>query len=272
MRYITENIILSAIHEGKPDMNEFFYPLLKELKYIFNKGGIQIKRDGQLFNFIPFLLQFNADLPAKSDVQNMKNHNGYFGCGYCLHPGQLTKGEKNSVVRFVRTQESIPTRTHTNTIEIYSKLVLSNEIKTNKIYKGIKGISCMIAAQHFDLIHSYSIDYMHAVLLGVTKKLLSLWLDGKNHKEVYFISKKRQVVLNNRIMQIKAPTEITRGPRSLDERGDFKANEYRSLLLYYLRYSLNGLLPEKYIKHYRLLSSSIYLLLKENVSQSDICR
>lgn len=75
-------------------MNEFLYPLLKELKEFFNEGGIEIKRNGLTYYFLPLLLQFNADLPAKADVQQMKGNNGYFGCGYCLHPGQLINGEK----------------------------------------------------------------------------------------------------------------------------------------------------------------------------------
>lgn len=128
----------------------------------------------------------------------------------------------------------------------------------------------MIAAKCFDLINSFSIDYMHAILLGVVRKLTDLWLDSKNHGEAFYIPKKKQIILDKRITAIKPPSEITRKPRSIFQRSDYKANEIRSLLLYYLRFSLDDLLPKKYITHFQLLSSAIYILLKESISPNEI--
>lgn len=73
-----------------------------------------------------------------------------------------------------------------------------------------------------------------------------------------------------RILAIKPISEITRKPRSLDQRKEFKANEFRSLLLYYLRFCLTDLLPARYIDHFQLLSSAIYILLKEQISKDDL--
>lgn len=64
--------------------------------------------------------------------------------------------------------------------------------------------------------------------------------------------------------------EIIRKPKSIFKRGEYKANEYRGLLLYYLRFALSGLLNIKYIKHFHLLSSAVYMLLKENVRREDL--
>lgn len=71
-------------------------------------------------------------------------------------------------------------------------------------------------------------------------------------------------------MSIKPTSNITRKPRSLDERANFKANELRSLLLYYLRYCLSGILDMKYLEHFQLLSAAIYILLKTNVTNDEI--
>lgn len=111
---------------------------------------------------------------------------------------------------------------------------------------------------------------MHCVLLGVVRKLLDLWCNTKFHKEAHYMPKKKQDVLNKRIMSIKPPTEITRKPRSINERADFKANELRSLLLYYLRYCLIDLIPLRFIDNFQLLSASIYMLLEQEISPENI--
>lgn len=128
----------------------------------------------------------------------------------------------------------------------------------------------MIGFKDFNLVHGFAIDYMHCVLLGVVKKLMNMWL-ASNIRMDYRIKNKYLNVLDERIKSIRPTSEITRKPRSIiRERANFKANEFRSMLLYYLRYSLVGLLPIKYIHHFELLSASIYILLKEQISEDEI--
>lgn len=258
-------IFIYSIITGKPkDMNDFFYPMLRELKYIHNEGGIFVEHHGRTHCFMPLILQCSVDLPAKKDVQNMIGPNGYYSCGYCLQKGISVKAHKNAKphVRLVH-EENVLIRTHENLLNIYGKP------KSFPIY-GVTGISCMIAAKQFDLINGFSIDYMHCILLGTMRKLLDLWLNSKNHNESFYINKKKQDVLDKRILQIKPNTEITRKPRSINDRADYKANELRSMLLYYLRYSLVSLLPQRYITHFQLLSAAVYMLLKESISAKNI--
>lgn len=252
-----------GLHSGKPNMSDFFYPFLNELKQIYDDGGIDIEQNRKHLNFLPFINCFTGDVPAKTSVQCMNGHTGYFACGYCLHKGEIIKKNSKSkaCVRYIR--RICTKRTHEDMLKTYQKL------KTTPI-NGVKAVSCMIAAYDFDLIDGFSIDYMHAALLGITKKLMNLWLDSENHNEPYYISKKRQVVLSKRILCIKPISEITRKPRSIFERKDFKANEFRSLLLYYLRHCLVNLLPSRYIENFQLFSSSIYILLQEQISHHDI--
>lgn len=76
--------------------------------------------------------------------------------------------------------------------------------------------------------------------------------------------------LNKRILNIKPTSEVSRKPHSIFERADYKANELRSFLLYYLRFSLPDFLRKKYIDHFQLLSSACYLLLKESISKEEV--
>lgn len=265
-RFVPENIIIAAAHFGpkKPCMKSFFYPFLNELQQITNTGGIVIERGGKVYRFMPLLLNCCSDLPAKAEVQCLISFSGRFVCGYCLHSGISVKPQNNgkAVIRYVKRNKSYQLRTHGDFIETYRRL-------KGQPINGIKGISCMIAADQFDLVNGFGLDYMHCTLLGVVKKMLSLWLDSVHHSKQFHLNMKQQTTLNDRLLSIKPISDVTRRPRSIFNRADFKANEFRSLLLFYLPLTLPDLLPSKYVKHFQLLSSSIYIYLKKNISIDD---
>lgn len=263
-RYIPGNILVVALHHGnKPNMKEFFYPLLNELKSIQDSGGLSVERGEKKTIFMPYISQCCCDLPAKADVQGMVQHNGRFSCGFCMHPGEATKTEKSkSYIRYTR-QTKISDRTHKDMLEIYKVL------KTQPI-NGVKSVSCLVAAKNFNLVFGFCIDYMHCVLLGLVKKHCSLFMDSSNHKQPYYIKPKDQKILNMRLEKIKPTSDISRKPRPLSEIGKYKANEYRSLLFYYLPCLLPGLLPKRYVDHFMLLSSAIYMLLEKSIPVENI--
>lgn len=104
-RYIPRNIMVVGLHSGKPNMQHFFCPFLKDLREIEENGGISLQRNGQQLVFMPIITMFTADMPAKSEVQGLKGHAGYNSCPYCLHPGILVKKDAKSkaVVRYMNT-------------------------------------------------------------------------------------------------------------------------------------------------------------------------
>lgn len=110
---------------------------------------------------------------------------------------------------------------------------------------------------------------MHAVLLGIVRKLLSLWFDQRNFREKYYIRKHIEKV-NERIQLMKLPGEIQRRPRSLNERNNWKANELRSWLLIYSVGALFKILPIEYLNHYVKLVAAIAIYLKTSISQIDL--
>lgn len=186
IRYVQSNILIIGAHFGikKPPMKDFFYPILRELHDMKNKGGIYITHNGKDLNFMPLLLCCSCDIPAKADVLGMIGHMGHFACSYCLHPGTSIKcdGDRKAVIRYVKSQQSNEKRSHAHFLEIYERLKITSIM-------GIQKVSCMVAADQFDLVHSFSKDAMHCVHLGVMKKLLGLWLDSKNHGKSFYIKK-----------------------------------------------------------------------------------
>lgn len=165
---------------------------MKELRQINDRGGIKYNHNGKTYKFMPLILSCCCDLPAKADLQGLIGHSGYFGCGFCFHPGISVAGEKKSVIRYVQSTINYEIRTHSSMIETYRAL------KSAPI-KGVKSKSCLVAAKDFDLIFDFPIDYMHCVLLGVMKKLLNLWMDSSNHSKDFYINKKNQTTLKLRV-------------------------------------------------------------------------
>lgn len=111
---------------------------------------------------------------------------------------------------------------------------------------------------------------MHCVLLNVTKNLTDLWLTPKHKNKTYYIKPFQKKVLNKRISSIKLWKRVFRPPKPLHHEFKYKASEYRSMLLFYLPICLRGLLPKKYVDHFQLLSSAIYILLQSTISHDEL--
>lgn len=52
---------------------------------------------------------------------------------------------------------------------------------------GVKGKSVLNSLPGFDVIANNPVDYMHCVLLGVSRLFLSLWFDTKHHREPWLV-------------------------------------------------------------------------------------
>lgn len=131
-------------------------------------------------------------------------------------------------------------------------------------------ISCLVAFEHFNILWSVGVEYMHCCLLGVEKRLLSTFLDPKNKKSNFYINPKKRKLLNSRILAIKPNADVVRKPRSLDQKADFKASEHKFMLLYYLPVCLEGCVPKLYVEHVRLLSAAIYILLQSTIPREEV--
>lgn len=169
-------------------------------------------------------------------------------------------------MRYTYTTELHELRTHERMLETLNDVYLNRNVK-DYTKCGVYGISPAIKFNHFDLIHSFAIDHMHCVLIGIVRKLLDFWLEGSHDSH---IPKQRRLKLDRRISAIKPCRFVGRLPRSLLQRKHFKATENGSLLLFYLPVCLRGILKEKYFVHFNLLSSSIYTLLKTNIPSEDL--
>ncbi|XP_076113737.1 uncharacterized protein LOC143082060 [Mytilus galloprovincialis] len=144
--------------------------------------------------------------------------------------------------------------------------------QTNKRVNGFIGMSVFNYLPNFSLCNNTVIDYMHGILLGICKKLLSLWFSATSYEQPYFIGHLIKDI-DKYMKTISPPYLINRLPRKLSNTmHHWKASEMRSWLLFYALPCLLGKLPDLYLKHFSTLVEATYILLGEGISNEDLER
>ncbi|XP_040356372.1 uncharacterized protein LOC121046324 [Ixodes scapularis] len=141
--------------------------------------------------------------------------------------------------------------------------------QNDAIVRGVKGPCPLINLQGFDIVWSFSPDYMHCVLLGVSRQLTEIWLSCPG--EPYYIGDpKKLALIDSKLCCIRPPQCFNRLPRSLMFRKLWKAAEWQKWLLYYSLPCLRDVLPAAFLEHWTLLATRIFHLLKDEVTPEDI--
>ncbi|KAG0411537.1 hypothetical protein HPB47_011341 [Ixodes persulcatus] len=74
---------------------------------LLTKTGVEWKCDGETFISKVCCVCWSADSSARALMQNMVQHNAYFGCGWYPHPGKTVEG----TVKYPVGSASVPDRT-----------------------------------------------------------------------------------------------------------------------------------------------------------------
>ncbi|KAL1446704.1 hypothetical protein MTO96_028757 [Rhipicephalus appendiculatus] len=148
-------------------------------------------------------------------------------------------------------------------------MTLASRLKTP--VNGLKGASPLVKLPHFDLVWGYTVEYMHSVLLGVTRQFADYWFDSSNSNEAYYMGRPSTLrLINKRLLSIRPPHHFTRLPRTLQERCYWKAHEWRNWLLFYCLPCCRPVLPPRYFRHFALLSEAIFVLILQELSSEQI--
>lgn len=234
-------------------INSYLQYFIEDLLDCINNG---LELFGQIFHVA--IRCVVADAPARAMFLNIISYNGYNSCHKCKIKGVHVLGR----VTFPGTENELRTNT-----EFRNKVDLKHHLnKEPVIFEQILS---------FDFVNNVVIDYMHAVLLGVTRRLLKLWVftRGKCHS-----LKKQQIgQLSAAIEEISSqmPKEFTRKARSLSDLRRYKATELRQLLLYILPAALQHMFVNNNIYEHllklvcaiRILCDPKLCILHNNVAQ-----
>jgi len=185
-----------------------------------------------------------CDAIARAMVKCVKQFSGYYGCDKCSqkgkYVGRMTYPECNAVLRTDSLFRSGDNREH--------------HLGTSPF--------CSVPV---NMIVFFPIDYMHAVCLGVMKRLLMCWTIGAK-KSKLSVSQKTQV--NTRIAQFRlgVSKEFSRKPRTLDDLPHWKATEFRTFLLYAGYFVLRGIISDEILEHFKCLSVGMAILISDTLS------
>ncbi|VDI25225.1 Hypothetical predicted protein [Mytilus galloprovincialis] len=267
-RFTRKNMVLWGIWQGcgKPQMNMFLRPLVEDLSQLFQRG-IEVNIQQTEIRTRAMMIVATMDLQARAYVLQMTQHNGEHGCLYCLEPGKVVKSGKGNCRSYPYRDVDPEPRTKENI-----KSDAQEAIASGKRVHGINSESVLSCLPYFDVTTNVVIDYMHGILLGILKKLMSLWFDSKNSKEPFYIGKRVDEV-DSIIKTIQPPYFLRRLPRKINGNyNHWKASEFRSWLLYFSLPALQNILPDIYLTHYSLLVEGTFILLGEGISEADLRR
>ncbi|PIK42768.1 hypothetical protein BSL78_20370 [Apostichopus japonicus] len=117
------------------------------------------------------------------------------------------------------------------------------------------------------MVSCFPQDYMHLVCLGVTRKLIMLWMKGplKTRLGPRVIDGMSTSLISLRSF---IPCEFARKPRSMREYLRWKATEFRQFLLYTGPVILHSSLRSTLYKNFLLLFVGIFILISPSLSVS----
>jgi hypothetical protein len=223
----------------KPKETGFLNEFVQEAKLLQN-NGLSYKDTN-----IKFMVNlFVCDTPANSFILKTKGHTGFECCRKCIVHGITIKNRRV----FPEMDEDLRTD-----FDFRHQLYPNHHIGTS-----------ILTELDIDMVKNVPLDYMHLVLLGVMKKLLSFWVLGVKTGPKK-LSADLIVILeqNLAVILMSQPDEFCRRIRSTFQLIFWKATEYRTFLLYCGPIALENVLPPREYQHFLKLHCAIHILLKD---------
>lgn len=237
--------------KSKPPFNEFVRDFVIEMNHLINNGIVynNVHRPVSLFCF-------TCDAPARSGLKATIQHTGYYACERCDVKGVSVR---NRIVYDRWDPESNPP-TEARTNDVFRRDGYSVPDEDGKRHQ--LGVSELIGLQ-FDIIKDFTLDPMHLVYLGVTRRFL-YYLKGSYKKiKAGKLSTAYLNAISRELDVLKLPSEFARQPRGLSELDRWKATELKSFLLYTSLVVLRPYLSAAAWKHFISFSIAIRLLSEE---------
>ena len=214
-----KNIILAALwitsREPKPSGMQLYLSEFLEKTRRLREHGIKVthydtKEDFHVFKLHPICMC--VDSVARPVIQNRLQYNGYFSCSWCYIRGIHSAG----TVRYSITEDSVLRSHDAHLVDV------RNSERTQRIVNGVKGPCVLSTLRNFDCVWGFPQDYLHGILLGVSRQLWNIWT---NPGTSYYLSLADREHVNKRMEKIKPPLYVHRLIRLLTEKCKWKASE-----------------------------------------------
>ena len=190
-----------------------------------------------------------CDAPARAFVKQIKGHSGFNSCERCVQRGKYLGG------KVTLPDLDLPSRTDASFIAM----------DDTGHHVGVSPLSRL----SFGMVSGFPLNYMHMVCLGVTRRMMCLWMTGRHANK---LSQSLVAGISDRLKSIQAfiPREFSRKPRSLLEYKMWKATELRLFLIYTGPVVLKGLVSSEVYSNFLDLSVAIRILLTPELLESHL--
>ncbi|KAK3916163.1 50S ribosomal protein L32-3, partial [Frankliniella fusca] len=258
-----KHVMMASVWLGKkkPVMNEYLKPFVREC-IILEREGISFKTNGVDIQLRVIPLLGVSDSVARPTLRNATQFNGDYGCGLCYHPAFRMIRGRGHCKSYSISEREFPPRTHEETQE---NARIAEESGTPQ--QGIKGHSILTEIPGFDIINCLDLDLFHA-LVNCAKRFTNLWLSRKYSGRPFNVYG-RFAEVDRRLLSITPTDNVSRNPRSLLERSDYRGHEWFSWVVFYSIPVLTKILPNHFLSHWALLVHGIVVLMQNSVSKSD---
>ncbi|WAQ98464.1 LOW QUALITY PROTEIN: hypothetical protein MAR_022837, partial [Mya arenaria] len=265
-RFARDNLIVAGMWQGKSTPTPFQHYMsyfANEMNKLSIDGTFICPPNSNRTNVKLSVLLATLDLQAKAYISNMSMHNGEMDA---LHVKNQVLQQRKGKAIYPYWSEKPPARTS-------DAVNAAAQQATRRVrVKGICGKSGLSRLHGFDIVCGLVPDYMHGILLGVTKALLKLWFSKSSSGFDFYIGKHIKNV-SLRLQNMTPPDSIERLQRDFEINYEhFKATELQVWLLYYGLPCLKNVLAEQYLQHFFLLSEGTFLLLGDSITRTELDR
>lgn len=190
---------------------------------------------------------FVGDNPKRAWAKFVLNHASLFPCEYCFCQGSsmLISAEGKSKRRKIvwpASSKNAESKTAEKVLEIIMKIE-ENPALSKFEKKGVVGRSPLFDIPCFDFVRDAPAEYMHAVCIGVVKRLLLLTFDiGVKRPTASKTKLLSPQVFNECMSETKVFRECSRRSRKLDM-AVMKAQELRNIILFFFPHVLQCMPP-----------------------------
>ena len=268
-RFKWENIIVLGIvpsldREPK-DLNQFLEPAVDELKALWKGVRLRSCLSGFALTFRA-AVSISSDVPATRKICGFKGHSAILGCSRCLKKFPGGFGEKRDYSGFDSNSWSPRTNEeHRRQATKISRSKTNAERNSIGQNSGISHYSVLLELEYFDVIRFCTVDPMHNLFLGTSKKMFQLWNDLK------LFSKGQLKEIEERIKSIEVPSDIGRLPMRISSNsGSYTAEQWKNWTLIYSIYCLKGILPDEHFKCWQTFVLACKYFCQSVISRTDL--
>lgn len=175
---------------------------------MFSLLGLELNVNGNTVRIKVFVTKIAADIPAKSALLNMIGYNGAHGCSLCEMSGVVVKqGSGHARSYAFSSGQTWNRRSNRSMLECWLMGTSTQAVRLRRAARkrarfhvfyhpskfqcmGLKGRPHVSCLPSFNAAVRMVIDDMHAIYIGVVKKIVELWIRS-NRSAKYYLTKKK---------------------------------------------------------------------------------